>query len=367
MWNWLLLRQGLSEAARFGTASEIADATLGLHSARLSSPFTTVAARGKAPAVALNLFLPDSRLSLMTVRCMRKTLHALPLRLAATAHSATLHFRERDALRAVANAGVSLRKISNTSDLLRRLLAQTGPLFHRDIETRLVGDRRTIQVIRLAIKLAWERGVLIYINNTTGWNKENRQFALAAALYPDLDMNIDRDKATCELVEAYFDRYGPASLRDVVWWSGLSRSAVIRGLRETGREVISLRSGWADSLLYMFRDRFEEFQCSEHRQCCTGTNFIAHEDVALKAYFETRRRYLGKVPERRVFNQIGEVLPTILVDGQVVGKWKWDRKAMRVTWAVEPGYASPQIRKQIKYNAKVLSETLRLGWRGDEN
>ena len=40
-------------------------------------------------------------------------------------------------------------------------------------------------------------------------------------------------------------------------------------------------------------------------------HFLAHEDVALKAYAETRVRYLGAVPEQEAFNQIGEALPAI--------------------------------------------------------
>jgi hypothetical protein len=53
---------------------------------------------------------------------MRKTLHALPLELAAVAHSATKHFRERDALRAIANAGVSGREVTRSTDVIVKLM-----------------------------------------------------------------------------------------------------------------------------------------------------------------------------------------------------------------------------------------------------
>lgn len=61
---------------------------------------------------------------------MRKTLHTLPLELAVVAHGATLHFRERDALRAITNANVSLQHIPGTIDVIVALLeekARRGP------------------------------------------------------------------------------------------------------------------------------------------------------------------------------------------------------------------------------------------------
>jgi len=295
---------------------------------------------------------------------MRKTLHTLPLPLAATAHAATVHFRERDALRAIKNAGLNTRTIEMTIDSLVRLLVVDELLSHRDIEARLTGSRRRPAVIRLAIKLAWERGTLVYLNNTSGWNKENRQFALTSRLYPGLNMSIPRATATRDLVYAYFDRYGPATLKDATWWSGLSRTAVVDALNETERELIELRTDWADSPLYMFTARFMEFRNATDAQHRTGLNFLAHEDVALKAYFETRSRYLNKMPIRRAFNQIGEVLPTVMLDGQLIGTWAWSSGTKSVACSIASSQAPIAIRRQVKDRVAVLSRTLRLGWVG---
>jgi hypothetical protein len=115
LWNWLLRRHGLAEDTKFDSVSGIAHATLGLHAARLPSPFATVIARSVSPTVALTLFEAETHADLMTVRCMRKTLHTLPLELAVVAHRATLHFRERDALRSITNTNVLALVISQVS------------------------------------------------------------------------------------------------------------------------------------------------------------------------------------------------------------------------------------------------------------
>jgi hypothetical protein len=86
----------------------------------------------------------------------------------------------------------------------------------------LLADRGTnVQTGRQAIKLAWERGTISYANAATTWNREARTFALTSAAYPTLDSSLARDQAVTELVTAYFDRYGPATMRDATWWSGL--------------------------------------------------------------------------------------------------------------------------------------------------
>ncbi|MCA1606232.1 MAG: winged helix DNA-binding domain-containing protein [Acidobacteria bacterium] len=362
LWNWLLRRQGLSAETRLRSVEEIAEASLGLHAARLPSPYATLLARSENPAVALTLFSASTRRLVTTVRCMRKTLHVLPLELAVAAHSATMHFRERDALRAVTNAGMSARQVTRSTDAIIRFLEANGPAPRRDIEARLTAGGIPAASARVALRLAWERGTLSYQNDMIGWNRACRKFSLTQLVYPTLDMSMDRSKATNQLLEAYFDRYGPASLRDAMWWSGLSRMAVVTALNESAREIVAVETPWADQPLYMYRDRLHEYATAAVHQVATGVNFLAHEDVALKAYFESRRRYLGSLPPRRAFNQIGEVLPTIVFDGQVVGTWVWNARTKTVTIDLVSESRSPEFREALKRSASALTDSLRAGW-----
>lgn len=362
LWNWLLRRHGLCEDTKFNSVLEVAQATLGLHAARLPSPFATVISRSVSPAVAQTLFEVGTHADISTVRCMRKTLHTLPLELAVVAHKATLHFRERDALRAINNANVDLQHISGTLDAIVDLLDQEGSMAHRAIEARLTAQNTPVVMVRLALKLAWEQGVLTYRNDTAGWNRENRKFGLTATLYPDLNMSIEPAEAAGELIREYFDRYGPASLRDVTWWSGLSRSAITTAMNESPRKFVAIHTPWCQSPLYMYEDRHHQFQNLAAQSQVPTLNFLAHEDVALKAYFESRGRYLGKLAPRRAFNQIGEVLPTIMYCGQIIGTWAWDVNKMAVTYSIMHGYGSHGLSKQARRQANALSETLRLRW-----
>ncbi len=362
LWNWLLSRQGLSTGTKFPSIVDMSDASLGLHAARLPSPYATALARGTTPQVATTLFAPETQSDVITLRCMRKTLHTLPLPLAVAAHGATLHFRERDAQRAITNASLPMSAISATIDATTDLLLEYGALHHRAIETRLVTSRRPVVAVRLALKLAWERGILTYVNSSGCWNREHRTFAVTARQHPGLDMKPDRGTATGELIATYFDRYGPATLKDAMWWSGLSRTAILAAMTESRGEWVRVLAPWSPSPMFMYRQRWEEFQASAPEQRSSGLNFLAHEDVALKAYFETRSRYLSSLPPRQAFNQIGEVLPTIIWDGQVIGTWSWQGASKRVVYSLARGRSTTKLRKAVGTHAATLSEALRLGW-----
>jgi hypothetical protein len=360
-WNWILARQGLADGRRLSSAAGIADAALGLHAARLPSPYAIVAARASDPAVAGSLFTAPVRASLLTVRCMRKTLHALPLPLASAAHIATLRFRDRDAQRAVRNAGYSPGTIEAAVCELSALL-QDGPLPYRSIETLLSGAGREVRAARLAVKVAWERGVIAYVNATDSWDREARTFALTASAYPGLDLSLTRDQAVTALVTAYFHRYGPATIRDAAWWSGLSATDVTAALRRSQRPLVTVATPWSVRPCLMFADQAAE---ADSYQETAGVQLLAHEDPALKAYHETRDRYLAGLPQRRAFNQIGEALPTITVNGIVTGIWSWDSRSRNIMVRMLPGKTTPAVRRQVRERAAVLADTLRAGTKAD--
>lgn len=359
MWNWTLHRQGLHPDHRLGTVAEIAHAGLGVHAARLPSPYATVLARTSDPRIALSLLAHHG--DLITLRCMRKTLHLLPLDLAAAAHGATVHYRRRDAARLAHNAGIPPSTLIELARDLVTLLAD-GPLPHRQIEAALKGQHQPVAAVRAAVKIAWENGDLTYLNRSGCWNQEHRAFALTSHVHPDLDVSMSPTTATQELVEAYFDRYGPATIKDAMWWSALSRTAITTALNASGIQWLEVTTPWAANPAYLPAHRFEEFLHADRDTTVTGLNLLAHEDVALKAYFETRNRYLEGLPARQAFNQIGEALPTIMLDGVVHGTWAWNPTTQAVTTALAAG-RSIGLSRRVRAASEALTQALRTGWR----
>lgn len=357
LWNWTLARQGLHPDRRLSSAAQISHAALGLHAARLPSPFATVLARSDGPEVALSLFNQSE--DLVTLRCMRRTLHLLPVDLAAAAHRATVHYRLRDATRRAHNASVPDHVLTQIRTQLPDLLAE-GPLPHRQIEHALAPASPA--AVRAAVKIAWESGTLAYLNASGSWNAERRMFGLTRRLHPDLNLDYDPQSATRALLRAYFDRYGPATLADVTWWSALSQTAVLDALDNPEIALLEVATPWSPSAAYMPAERYDQFTAADPDTYATGLHLLAHEDVALKAYAETRDRYLTGLAPRQAFNQIGEALPAVLIDGQVCGTWTWNPASRTVVATLLPGQSATTTR-QVHAAAERQTEALRTGWR----
>ncbi|WP_045876476.1 crosslink repair DNA glycosylase YcaQ family protein [Pseudofrankia sp. DC12] len=358
LWNWTLSRQGLHPRDRLTAATEISHAALGLHAARLPSPFATVIARATRPDAALTLL--DQPAGLITLRCMRRTLHTLPVDLAAAAHRATIHYRLRDAARRAHNAGVTEQLIDQLTACLRSLLAD-GPMPYRQIEAELAAAGTA--AVRATVKTAWETGSLTYLNASGCWNAERRLFGLTSQLHPDLDLALDPKTATRLLIRAYVDRYGPVTLADATWWSALSRAAVVDALDDPAVELLEVATPWSPSPAYMPAGRYEQFTAADPDTYSSGLQLLAHEDVALKAYAETRARYLADLAPRNAFNQIGEALPTVLVDGEVHGTWTWNPATRTVVPTLLPGRSSARLNRQTAQAADQHTAALRAGWR----
>jgi CRISPR-associated protein Cst1 len=62
------------------------------------------------------------------------------------------------------------------------------------------------------------------------------------------------------------------------------------------------------------------------------------------------------------FNQIGEALPTIIIDGTVAGTWSWNTRTATISTDLIAGKTTPAIRRQVKARAAALTETLRSAW-----
>lgn len=148
-------------------------------------------------------------------------------------------------------------------------------------------------------------------------------------------------------------------MRDATWWSGLPAIDIKAALLASGRPVVAVAVPWSKEPCLMFADQADE---SVSNEMTTGVQFLAHEDTALKAYFQTRNRYLGDVPPRRAFNQIGEALPTVIVDGMIAGTWSWNTRTASVDADLIAGKTTAPVRRQVKARAAALTETLRSAW-----
>ena len=324
----------------------VASRLVGVHAARLITPF--FALRSRLPGLAhsdVHAAAFGNR-CLIKARCMRGTLHLLPMPEFKVAHRATLGPRLRVCQSIYNKLNLGQRQIGR---LARRILqsVEPQPLSSRQIEAAVlrIHPRTSNEAVRAVLKGLWERGQLCYLNDNDEFGREQRLYGATRQTYPSLaeDCRLSTETAVRSLLHRYLRGYGPATVADIVWWSGLAKRQIEEALASLSEEVCPISLRGRDETFWLLSDELGEL-----RRFRPVTNdwvvFLAHEDPSLKGYYSTRTRYVDHEHYDRLFNLIGESRPAVLLNGRVVGVWALDRRTAKVTTDI---FARPT-RRQLR-------------------
>jgi len=140
--------------------------------------------------------------------------------------------------------------------------------------------------------------------------------------------NLQREEAVVELTRRYFKSHGPATLKDFVWWSGLSAADARMGLEEIQsefqQEVIEKAAYWFAKPL------------SKEINASNKAYFLPNYDEYTVGYADRSaifdRSHVNKLDAR------GSVLAQhiVLTAGQIVASWKRTIKKNGIEIAVNP-------------------------------
>ena len=188
----------------------------------------------------------------------------------------------------------------------------------------------------------------------------------------------------CALMTWYFDMYSPATLKDYVWWAGKTVTESRRALSElldTG-VLVEIEVEKMPYPMYALATHIPALrQASDSMP--VAVRFLPYEDAIIKAYKETRFRFFHRASDlslppcsssgtnlecdSAVENLVmvrGEAMPTVWVDGQIVGKWQWSADTKKtspggivITTLIE---LSPAIKARLKDELEIVGELLGL-------
>jgi hypothetical protein len=137
---------------------------------------------------------------------------------------------------------------------------------------------------------------------------------------------LTRDEALATLTQRYFTSHGPATLRDYVWWSGLTAQEARAGLEMT-------RTSWAEET----RDGRTTW-CAPSQAATRLPSPLVHllptYDEFLIAYKDREGLRDPRQPARRL--AFDEYAHHLVIDGRLRGTWKRTLGARRVELSVRP-------------------------------
>lgn len=157
----------------------------------------------------------------------------------------------------------------------------------------------------------------------------------------------DSKHALHDLVIRYLKAFGPASIKDLQYWSGLTGLAAV--VHQCSSELVTYSDHRGVTLFDIAQGPFPPTDLA------APTRLLLQYDNVLYSHAD-RTRIL---PEqyRRIVSPSGKpARATFLVDGQVAGTWRYEKTALMASLILEPFRVIPaNARDELHYeSARVL-------------
>jgi hypothetical protein len=373
-WNsinhYLLFKQHLLEGSQTKNVLEVVDDIIALHATSAVTPYLSLFVRVKNfKKERLDQELYEKR-SLVRLEAMRGTLFITSTDLAPTLYQAT-KIPESYRLKRLQRWGIEEPEYKRLTEELYNILKKgrkTLPEIKRALPKEIV---RSLQLrvgkaryegtnINIALNSMIRDGIILREKDRGTLSKSDSRancYMLFEKAYPNLNLDsITGEEARASLLLHYIRSFGPVATEDIMWWTGFTNADMETALR-TLEDQLSLveisglnRDYWIVRTDYR---RYSMFRDLKGRSVI----LLPYEDPYTKGY-KTRDRLVDPDHEREVYPG-GEVQPTILSNGKIVGKWTRslrDERFVRLIFFEKPERAvEREATKKAKAMAKLIS------------
>src|SRR3989441_565129 len=332
----VMVKHHLLRPSRKGSVG-VADDLCGLHATSSITPYLSLFNRidGFSPE-DLNLELGLKRLQ--RVRAMRGTLFLVSREMFPVVAIAT-RASEDKILRALLRWHISNQEFQTVSKAILSTLNQHSKTIveiKRDVPRkfsktiarktgwRVMKRTKVDEVLNLLVvqgRLQSQAEPLVW--NDVKWDGYGLRFfsAIRKITYSPTqtgtDDILDTNSARTKLVEFYIKRYGPVAIDDIAWWMDLPRTAVANIVESISAKLAKIRIKGLRQEFLLHREDLNTLQSRDRED--SSVHFLSYEDPYTKG-FKLKQRLIDRNFERIAY-PMGGALPTLLVDGRIVGTW----------------------------------------------
>jgi hypothetical protein len=325
----LARRHHLAGEARAGDFARLAGDMVGLHATDPASVYLAARARMRQASVAdVGRVLYEDRRALRMLG-MRRTMFVLPLELAPVVQAActdalAIKARERYA-RMIEQAGIAADGMAWLEEATRATLgalAARGEAYGSELASDVPQLRTKVRVGEgkkwgamqgvttwVLFMLAAE-GRIVRGRPRGSWTSSQHLWAPAAAWLPEPLPQLDPAQARAELIRRWLATFGPGTVADLRWWTGLTAGQVKAALTAIGPVEVELDG--ATGLVLAGDDEPEP-------EPEPWVALLPALDPTVMG-FKERAWYLGDHGPA-LFDTAGNAGPTVWCDGRVVGGW----------------------------------------------
>jgi Winged helix DNA-binding domain len=256
----LALRHHLAPAARADGVVQVAEDLVGLHGTDPASVFLAAAARLRQPEVAAIERAMYEERALLRMLGMRRTMFVVPVGLApvvqAACTDAIAAAQRRLLLQLLAQSGIAaddpqrwlaeveaatVKALAARGQALASELAEDDPRLRQQIllaEGKSYAARQSV-VTRVLLVLAAE-GRIARGRPRGSWISGQYRWSLIESWLPGGMATWSAEAAQAELVRRWLAAFGPGTMTDLRWWTGLQAGQVKRALAAVGAVEVDL-------------------------------------------------------------------------------------------------------------------------------
>ncbi|MDC5255891.1 DNA glycosylase AlkZ-like family protein [Acinetobacter baumannii] len=311
----------------------IINKSLGLHASREKGPFIALAARldkRKFNQNSLNIALKDYIIKQPSFRC---TLYIFDIHNAERYSIATFSMRVKKKLASLKRQGVTKSQIDRAQIILTKGIKEgisaknLYNLLWESYKNELLffkeGERKALNGL---IRLYWDLGFLYIKDHSASWLNEERFFYINHD-YQCNHINEELEfESLIDICKDYIFSYGPVTIKDITKWLGMSEIKVLKIISRIDN-LINFELCDSNKKMIWTNDAFEKFLDFRARppKLIKKTVFLAYEDAFMKAYWDTRERFLYPHSLSNIYYSTGESKATIFYNNKLVGCWEWSK------------------------------------------
>jgi hypothetical protein len=348
--KFVLYKHHLTQNSKIDDIIQITNDLCGLHSTELSTSYLSLFERTKnfkKEDLEKELYVKKT---IGRIRGMRKTLFLQTREMIPIVHVATFKLSEKNFEKYMEFHKVSLSEYKKVSKEILNIL-EGNELSASEIRKELDSNLNIPAVIQIMCNY----GLLIRGRPIKNWKDRRNKYVRFKDYFPNIDLSIKNAMNAIQiLVEKYLRTYGPVTMNDLSWWSGLTKTEIKKALNPLESYLSEIQISTIQGKFIIFKSDIERLQDSPYSDT-RSLSFLPKLDPYPMGYKE-REKYINSKNYNMIFDRSGNVTSTIFLDGIAIGVWDVEEKPKCMIKYHLFHSIEKDIMDELHYEAKKIGE-----------
>jgi hypothetical protein len=249
---------------------------------------------------------------------VRATLHVIPTAQVAEYYQTTKGVKGRLIISELEPIQEQILKVLNEAGALT---AEELTNYIPELKTKVQTSYGDMSLGQWNLRQMSQSTILVPVEPKGSWNSNLHRYVSFQKWLPSVNLQaLSEHDAKERVICNYLSGFGPATIDDIAWWIGITKREIKQILEESNKIDRIEIHGLEGSFIILKSDL-------EHLQTFTAEEDTVHLLPRFDPYimgYKNRQRLILKEHEKKIYSPTrGEVSPSILLNGQIVGTWNY--------------------------------------------